>query len=46
MDKFCPFVLGNFLFKVITKIIAARLAFIACWIVYLAQFGFICGRQI
>lgn len=33
MDKFRLIVLGNFMFKVITKIITDRLAFIASWII-------------
>ncbi|KAK0570758.1 hypothetical protein LWI29_005954 [Acer saccharum] len=46
IDQFRPIALGNFLFKVITKIIADRLAEICPRIISPNQFGFIKGRQI
>ncbi|XP_057779862.1 uncharacterized protein LOC130998460 [Salvia miltiorrhiza] len=41
-----PIVLGNFFFKVITKILASRLNAVAAEIVSANQFGFISGRSI
>ncbi|XP_057782626.1 uncharacterized protein LOC131000636 [Salvia miltiorrhiza] len=46
VSDFRPIVLGNFLFKVITKILASRLNEIAAVIVSANQFGFISGRSI
>ena len=46
VDKFKPIVLSNFLFKVITKILADRLSQIASRIISPSQFGFVKGRQI
>ncbi|KAK3229338.1 hypothetical protein Dsin_001219 [Dipteronia sinensis] len=46
VDQFRSIALGNFLFKVITKIIADRLAEICSHIISPNQFGFIRGRQI
>ncbi|KAK0585801.1 hypothetical protein LWI29_034129 [Acer saccharum] len=46
IDQFRPIALGNFLFKVITKIIADRLAEICSHIISHNQFGFIRGHQI
>ena len=46
LDKFRPIVLGNFFFKIITKIIADRLNSIASSIVSHHQFGFIRGHRI
>ncbi|XP_057779860.1 uncharacterized protein LOC130998459 [Salvia miltiorrhiza] len=43
---FRPIVLGNFFFKVITKILASRLNAVAAAIVSANQFGFISGRSI
>ncbi|KAK3189548.1 hypothetical protein Dsin_029109 [Dipteronia sinensis] len=43
IDQFCPIVLGNFLFKISSKILADRLALIAARIVSPQQFGFIRG---
>ena len=45
-DKFRPIVLGNFIFEVITKILADRLNVIAGRIISPNQFGFIRGRRI
>ncbi|KAK2658157.1 hypothetical protein Ddye_004690 [Dipteronia dyeriana] len=46
VKQFRPIALGNFMFKVITKIIADRLAKICSRIISPNQFGFIRGRQI
>lgn len=46
VEQFHHIVLGNFVFKIITKIIANRLGFIAAWIISPNQFGFIKGLQI
>lgn len=46
VEQFHHIVLGNFVFKIITKIIANRLGFIATWIISPNQFGFIKGLQI
>ncbi|KAK2654915.1 hypothetical protein Ddye_007967 [Dipteronia dyeriana] len=46
VEHFHPIALGNFLFKVITKIIADHLAKICSRIISPNQFGFIRGRQI
>ncbi|XP_057809152.1 uncharacterized protein LOC131023626 [Salvia miltiorrhiza] len=46
VSDFRPIVLGNFLFKVITKILASRLNEVAAVIVSANQFGFISGRSI
>ncbi|KAK3212771.1 hypothetical protein Dsin_017477 [Dipteronia sinensis] len=46
IDQFRPIVLGNFLFKVSSKILADKLAQIAARIVYLQQFGFIRDRHV
>ncbi|KAK3221988.1 hypothetical protein Dsin_009013 [Dipteronia sinensis] len=46
IDQFRPIVLGNFLFKVSSKILADRLAQIAARIVSLQQFGFIRDRHV
>lgn len=41
-----PIVLGNFLLKIFTKIMADRLAYEAGGIVLGNQFGFVCGHHI
>lgn len=46
IDAFRPIVLGNFLFKIISKIIADRLGKTAVRIVSENQFGLLLGRQI
>ena len=46
VDQFRPIVLGNFLFKISSKILADRLAQVAARIVSLQQFGFIRDRHI
>ena len=46
VDKFRPIILSNFIFKIITKIIADRLVIIASKINYPHQFGFVKGRHI
>ncbi|KAK3195513.1 hypothetical protein Dsin_026823 [Dipteronia sinensis] len=46
VDQYRPIVLENFLFKVITKIIASRLGDVAAIIISPNQFGFVKGRQI
>ena len=46
VDQFRPIVLGNFVFKIITKILANRLANVATRIVDPHQFGFIKGQNI
>lgn len=46
IEKSSPIVLGNFLFKVITKILAERLAVVARKIMDPHQFGFIQGKNI
>ena len=46
IDKFRPITLSNFIFKVITKIIADRLSLLAPKLVSPSQFGFIKGRHI
>ena len=46
LDKFRPIALGNFLFKIITRILADRLNPIASRIISPQQFGFIRGRRI
>ncbi|KAK2647817.1 hypothetical protein Ddye_015306 [Dipteronia dyeriana] len=46
VEQFRPIALGNFLLKIITKIIADRLAKICSRIISPNQFGFIRGRQI
>ena len=46
VDQYRPIVLGNFIFKVITKILAERLSHISCRIISPNQFGFIKGRHI
>ncbi|KAK3221896.1 hypothetical protein Dsin_008921 [Dipteronia sinensis] len=46
IDQFRPIVLGNFLFKVSSKILADRLAQIAARIVSPQQFGFIRDRHV
>ncbi|XP_057803117.1 uncharacterized protein LOC131018409 [Salvia miltiorrhiza] len=46
VSDFRPIVLGNFFFKVITKILASRLNMVAAVIVSANQFGFISGRSI
>ncbi|XP_057770983.1 uncharacterized protein LOC130990768 [Salvia miltiorrhiza] len=46
VSDYRPIVLGNFFFKVITKILASRLNLVAAEIVSVNQFGFISGRSI
>ncbi|KAK2642140.1 hypothetical protein Ddye_023903 [Dipteronia dyeriana] len=46
VDQYRPIVVGNFLFKVVTKIIASHLSDMAARIISLNQFGFVKGRQI
>jgi len=46
VDQFWPISIGNFLIKVITKIIVDRLAFVCCRIISPKHFGFIQSRQI
>ncbi|XP_057812491.1 uncharacterized protein LOC131026578 [Salvia miltiorrhiza] len=46
VSDFRPIVLGNFFFKIITKILASRLNEVAAVIVSANQFGFISGRSI
>ncbi|XP_057770938.1 uncharacterized protein LOC130990725 [Salvia miltiorrhiza] len=46
VSDFRPIVLGNFFFKVITKILASRLNEVAAAIVSANQFGLISGRSI
>ena len=43
IGKFRPIVLGNFIFKVITKILTDSLSLIAAKIIFQEQFGFIKG---
>ncbi|XP_055962061.1 uncharacterized protein LOC130015619 [Mercurialis annua] len=46
IDKFRPIILSNFLFKIVTKMLASRLGSIASCIVSSNQFGFVKGRSI
>lgn len=46
MGNYRPIALANFQFKVITKILADRLATITMRIIYVEQRGFICERNI
>lgn len=46
VDKFWPIALVNFQFKVITKVLANRLAMVAPKIISQQQWGFIVGRHI
>ena len=46
VDKFRPIILSNFIFKIITKILANRLASFIGNIVAPSQYGFIRGRHI
>ena len=46
VDQFRLITLGNFMFKIITKIIAHRLAIVCSCIISLNQFCFIQSRQI
>ena len=44
-EQFRPLALGNFFFKVITKILATRPGLISSRIISSNQFGFVQGRQ-
>ena len=46
IEKFRPIILGNFIFKICTKILADRLGFLAPTIISKNQFGFVKGRRI
>ncbi|KAK6163792.1 hypothetical protein DH2020_000656 [Rehmannia glutinosa] len=46
IENFRPIVMSNFLFKIITKILATRLGLIIADLLSPTQFGFIPGRQI
>ena len=46
IDKFRPIIFGNFVYKIISKILADRLAKIVAHIIAPPQFGFIQGRHI
>lgn len=46
IDDFTPIVLGNFLFKIITKILATRLGPVLSKTLSQFQYGFIPGKQI
>ncbi|KAK6153216.1 hypothetical protein DH2020_012855 [Rehmannia glutinosa] len=46
IENFRPIVMSNFIFKIITKILATRLGLIIADYLSPAQFGFIPGRQI
>ncbi|KAL8520052.1 hypothetical protein ACS0TY_010838 [Phlomoides rotata] len=46
MEDFRPIVIGNYLFKVFTKIITSRLGDIAAMIMTPYQFGFVLGKRI
>lgn len=46
VTNFCPIVMGNFYYKIFTKIVATRLGSFISEILSPSQFGFVPGRSI